>query len=286
MVNKYEWQATEGTVTTYTDSDWAGCVETAKSTSGGIVMIGKHSIKSYSRQQRTVALSSAEAELHAMVAASAETLGVIGLMHDLGMPMQGEVYADSSAAIGIAQRSGKGKLRHLRVQALWVQEVRCTKRLRYKKVLGSRNPADLLTKHVPRELLDAHVTTLGVEYKGGRAESAPTLDNVEPYTEEWEEDLSQGESEESGYKIETGIKAGSKRVRFNKLVQVRAVQAVGKQKSVARVVKATWSTTRIKSADAVDLAEAKWRQRNLASGGGSEKTSSSKSRSKDERRSR
>ena len=46
MVLKYEWQALEGTVTTYTDSDWAGCIEIAKSTGGGIVMVCEHSIKS------------------------------------------------------------------------------------------------------------------------------------------------------------------------------------------------------------------------------------------------
>ena len=83
IVNRYEWQSTESTVTTYTDSDWAGCVEIAKSTSGGIVMIGRHSIKSHSRRQYTVALSSAEAELHAMVAESAETIVIADLMKDL-----------------------------------------------------------------------------------------------------------------------------------------------------------------------------------------------------------
>ena len=113
------------------------------------------------------------------------------------MRVEGEVYADASAALGITQRSGKGKVRHIRVQALWVQEVRCTKRLAYKKVLGTRNPADLLTKHVPKELLDAHVITLGVEVRGGRAESAPTIDSVEAYTEEWLEELKEGEGEES-----------------------------------------------------------------------------------------
>ena len=80
-----------------------------------------------------MALSSAEAELHAMVAASAETLGVIGLCEDLGMRMMGEILADSSAALGISNRTGVGKVRHLRIQALWVQEVRSTGRLGYKK---------------------------------------------------------------------------------------------------------------------------------------------------------
>ena len=233
MVIKYGWQSLEGMVTTYTDSDWAGCTKTAKSTSGGIVMIGKHPIKSYSRQQRTVALSSAEAELHAMVAASAEALGIIGLCRDLGVKLEGEVYADSSAAIGIAQRSGKGKLRHLRVQALWVQEVRCTKRLKYKKVLGTRNPADLLTKHVPGELLNAHLITLGVEFRGGRAESAPTLDNIEAYTEEWEEELEGTELEGREATASARCRKRPGGVSFHEIVSVRAIKAIG-QRSVRR----------------------------------------------------
>ena len=88
-MQKYEWQDQMNTAVTYTDSDWAGCTKTAKSTSGGIVTLGKHVIKSYSRQQKTVALSSAEAELHAMVAASAETIGVVGLCKDMGIGIEG-----------------------------------------------------------------------------------------------------------------------------------------------------------------------------------------------------
>ena len=244
MILKYEWQASQGMITTYTDSDWAGCVVSAKSTSGGIVMAGKHTIKSYSRQQKTVALSSAEAELHAMVAASAETLGVAKLCRDLGMEVQGEVYADSSAALGIAQRSGQGKLRHLRVQALWVQEVRCTRRLKYKKVLGSRNPADLLTKHVPRELLNAHLRTLGVEMVDGRAESAPTLDSVEAYTEEWIEEIDRsGESqgkEEGECRVVSDKGSERKEVRFHRRVQVRAIDAVGRGRKIKSGVPTKW----------------------------------------------
>ena len=231
MVVNFEWQFAEGTVAAYTDSDWAGCVDTAKSTSGGIMMIGKHVVKTYSRQQRTIALSSAEAELHAMVAASAEALGIVKLCKDLGMKMEGEVYADSSAALGIAQRTGMGKVRHVRVQALWVQEVRCTKSLKYKKVLGSRNPADLLTKHVPRELLDAHSNTIGVTFAGGRADSAPTLDSVEAYTEEWEESIGEGEK---GTDSSSRREGNGKRVTFKETVKVRGIPSVGLGRKVTK----------------------------------------------------
>ncbi len=221
LVLRYQWQSCGGTVVTYTDSDWAGCKKTGRSTSGGIVTIGGHVIKTYSRQQKTVALSSAEAELHAMVAASAEAIGVINLCRDMGIRVRGEVYTDSSAAIGIAQRSGSGKVRHLRVQALWVQEVRSTGRLKYHKVLGTRNPSDILTKHVPADLLNVHLRTLGMEVKDGRAETAPTLDLVEAWTMEWTE-----EEEHVG-----------KVVRFSQKIRVREIPAEGKGRSTKEASK-------------------------------------------------
>ena len=209
LVSLFAWQAAPSTITTYTDSDWAGCKKTGRSTSGGIVTAGSHVLKTYSRQQKTVALSSAEAELHAMVAASAETIGIVSLWRDMGVDAVGEVYADSSAALGIAQRQGMGKVRHIRTQALWVQEVRATGRLSYKKVLGSRNPSDVLTKHVASTLLDQHLATIGAEYRGGRADSAPTLDEIHTYDER---------------------SAASKEVRFDPVVTMMKIPAVGKRR--------------------------------------------------------
>lgn len=111
-------------------------------------------VKSYSRHQKTVALSSAEAEFHDMVAASSEALGVQALMRDMGMELDGDFYSDASAALGISQGLGCGKVQHVRTKALWVKEVRLIGRLKYSMVLGSANPADILSKHVPADLLD------------------------------------------------------------------------------------------------------------------------------------
>ena len=60
----FAWQPETDELGIYSDSDWAGCVGTRRSTSGGAVMWGKHALKTYSRQQRTIALISAEAELY------------------------------------------------------------------------------------------------------------------------------------------------------------------------------------------------------------------------------
>ena len=65
--------------------------------------MGEHVLKAYCRQQKLVALSSAEAELYAMVAASAETLAMAAYAKDLGLSLECELFCDSSAALGIAQ---------------------------------------------------------------------------------------------------------------------------------------------------------------------------------------
>ena len=228
LVLKFDWQPEVGTVATFSDSDWAGCKKTGRSTSGGVVTVGKHTLKTYSRQQKTVALSSAEAELHAMVAASAETLGTIALCRDMGIEVRGDVYIDSSAALGIAQRVGSGKVRHVRVQALWVQEIQCNRRLKYKKVLGTRNPSDILTKHVPRELLAAHLQTLGISHQSGRASIAPSLDSVEPYTEEYGHPSSQP----------AAAVVVAPKVAFSSVVLYRSIPAVGKGRPTSEATKA------------------------------------------------
>ena len=46
----------------YTDTDWAGCINTRRSTQGGLALLGAHCIKSYSSTQACIALSSGEAE--------------------------------------------------------------------------------------------------------------------------------------------------------------------------------------------------------------------------------
>ena len=218
LVSLFKWQAMPSRVTAFTDSDWAGCARSAKSTSGGAICIGEHVIKTYCKQQKVIALSSAEAELYAMVAASAETLAIAAYARDLGLNLECELYCDSSAALGITQRAGIGKVRHLRTQGLWVQEVRISGRIAYKKVLGTKNPADLLTKHMSAELAGRHLGILNMSLTGGRAESAPTLDSIESLVQAWYEDRPIDGSESDQKK---------KHVRFSPSVQIRPIPASG-----------------------------------------------------------
>ena len=50
-------------------------------------------------------------------------------------------------------------------------------------MLGTKNPADLLTKDMSAELARQHVATLYMKFEGDRATSAPTLDSVESFVQ-------------------------------------------------------------------------------------------------------
>ena len=94
----------------YTDSNWAGCLKSRKSTSGACLFHVVHLIRSYAKTQATIALSSGEAELYATVMASSEGLGIKAMMADLGFKVTPHLFVDASAAIGICQRKGLGKV--------------------------------------------------------------------------------------------------------------------------------------------------------------------------------
>ena len=86
------------------------------------------------------------------------------------------VWTDSSAALGIASRSGLGKLRHLETHTLWVQEKVRTGAISLKKVWGEVNLADLFTKHLQsREKVHQLLGLFGCECRAGRSEAAPLL---------------------------------------------------------------------------------------------------------------
>ena len=101
------------TVTVLADADHAGCPISRRSTSGGVVMDGVNSLNVWSTTQTTPAISSGEAELYGCVKGSAEGLGVVSGMKDLGETRLLRVGLDSSAALGIVRRVGLGKLKHV-----------------------------------------------------------------------------------------------------------------------------------------------------------------------------
>ena len=177
LVYNFPYQSAGPDLRVYVDTDFGGCHVTRRSTSGGVAMRGGHCIKHWSTTQTTVALSSGEAELGGICRGTSQGLGLQALARDLGIQLELEVMADATAAIGICRRRGLGKIRHLHVADLWIQDRLRKGDFRLTKVLGSDNPADMLTKFVPRDVMRKHMSTLGLITEEGRALSAPTIEH-------------------------------------------------------------------------------------------------------------
>ena len=135
-------------------------------------MIGSHLIKTWSKTQSNVALSSAESEFYGTLKTAQESVGLISLARELGEELRARVLVDASAALGVAQRLGVGKIRHLQTGALWLQEQKLRKVMALVKVPGSDNRADAMTKNVTREVLERHIDGMKGVFASGRATKA------------------------------------------------------------------------------------------------------------------
>ena len=134
-------------------------------------MIGGHLIKSWSATQKSVTLSSGEAELVAAVKMATELIGLCQLAADWEWELTGQIFTDSSAAIGTASRKGNGKMRHVRVGMLWIQEQLEEGVLGIQKVKGEENPADVLTKNLQQRKMFQLIRRANQSLRDGRADA-------------------------------------------------------------------------------------------------------------------
>ena len=97
-----------------------------------------------------------------------EALYLQALCLDVGIGVGVKLFSDSSACKGVCNTDGLGKLHHLDLQYLWLQEAVRSGRLQIKKVAGAWNPADLMTKFLSQPEIIAKMGRLGMQYADGR----------------------------------------------------------------------------------------------------------------------
>ena len=142
-------------LTVFTDSDWAGYKETRKSSSAGVLMLGRHTLQAYTRKQKVIAKSSAEAELYAAALGASEAKGVQSMMFDLVFAMKPVLAIDPQARnweveahrCGILVRTGRDQ----------ISETATAQR----RVRSEENVADLGTTPLSKTVIAKHCLTLG-----------------------------------------------------------------------------------------------------------------------------
>ena len=138
-------------------------------------MLGGHCIKAWSSNQSVIALSSGEAEFYGIVKGATNALGISGVLKDLSINLAVAVSTDSSAAKGIANRRGLGKLRHIELNELWVQELVTKGRIVIYKINGTENSGDSLTKHSTNERISQTLKFCNQDIVEGRHSSMPKM---------------------------------------------------------------------------------------------------------------
>ena len=124
-------------------------------------------------------LSSGEAELRGISDGLAQALGIQSIARDLGFSWKNLMISDAAAAIGIARRRGMGRIRLLDIRDLWFQEKFGSGTAKIDKVLGTENPADILTKHVDRQTREKAIQNMGMIQLTGRYAVAPQATGVQ-----------------------------------------------------------------------------------------------------------
>ena len=107
---------------------------------------------------------------------------MVAIMKEFNLEANLTVKGDAVAAIGIVRRQGLGRIRHLAVADLWIQQRSKDGSVAYSKLEGARNTSDILTKPVEAEVLNRHMAELGLEFAEGRHESTPAYNGTDDGT--------------------------------------------------------------------------------------------------------
>ena len=133
----------------YSDSDWAGCLETRRSTSGCLVRFNGDVISWMSRRQKTVALSSAEAEYMALSEVTKEIIWYRTWIWEVfGIWTTGLVYEDNQATKAIAEGVStiRDRTKHIDIRYRFINEAVQDQKIKIQWIDTQHQQADILTK--------------------------------------------------------------------------------------------------------------------------------------------
>ena len=143
----------------YSDSSWADCKTSRKSTSSGVIFLNGALVLSLCRTQCSVALSSCKAELYAANGLVVESIYLFRLCKflcgdesEVGSEMvQQRLFTDSSSALALVRRTGTGRLKHIQIKQFFLQHLLRTGVFSIFKINTKLNPGDLNTKRLSGE---------------------------------------------------------------------------------------------------------------------------------------
>ena len=166
-------------LTVYCDADWAADRSDRKSTSGYAVYLNDILISWGSKKQKSIALSTMEAEYIAISEGLKEAIWVKQFLGELGFEKVGiTIKCDNQSAITICRNpTHHNRAKHIDIRYHFIRELVEKKEVIVEYVSSERNVADIFTKALGKRKFHNHCQTLGLICKANSG-------GVELYSEE------------------------------------------------------------------------------------------------------
>ena len=170
----------------FSDSDWATCRSTRRSTSSGVIFLNGCCIHSHSRAQQSIALSSMEAEILAATSLLVEGMYLkqvlqflVGEPQDLSSNrnIECKLYVDSTSAQSFFERLGPGRAKHLATRIMWTQQAVRRSWFSIHRISTQENVADLNTKCLSAERRKYLMVKMGYTTESWQEDDEQVQDN-------------------------------------------------------------------------------------------------------------
>ncbi|CAM8984117.1 unnamed protein product [Rhodiola kirilowii] len=152
----------------YSDSDYGGCIDSRKSTSGYVFMLANGAVSWRSAKQTLTATSTMEAELVSCFEATSQGVWLKSFISGLRVvdsicrPIK--MYCDNSAAVFMAKNNKCGsRSKHIDIKFLAVKERVQGKKVIIEHISTELMIADPLTKGMPIKNFKDHVARMGLD---------------------------------------------------------------------------------------------------------------------------